>query len=101
MSFKFQLPPITAETSVAQLKSYLMQMSEQLEYALNNLETDNFTVDAKQKITSTAAEETGHENYFYGADFPEICGYECKDKEADAYVELEVGGVERTQVFFI
>ena len=58
MSFKFQLPPITAETSVAQLKSYLMQMSEQLEYALNNLETDNFTVDAKQKITSTAAEET-------------------------------------------
>ena len=61
MSFKFQLPPITSETSIDKLRSYLMQMTEQLEYALNNLETSNFTENTKKELSknsTTIAQET-------------------------------------------
>lgn len=58
MSFKFQLPPITAETDITKLRSYLMQMTDQLEYALNNIETDNFTQTARRTITKQAEEVT-------------------------------------------
>lgn len=54
MSFKFQLPPITSETGVDKLRSYLMQMTEQLEYALNNLETANFTESSQKEITKNS-----------------------------------------------
>lgn len=56
MSFKFQLPPITSETSIDKLRSYLMQMTDQLEYALNNLETSNFTETSRKEIASTSTE---------------------------------------------
>ena len=54
MSFKFQLPPITSETSIDKLRSYLMQMTDQLEYALNNLETSNFTENTKKELSQTS-----------------------------------------------
>lgn len=56
MSFKFQLPPITSETSIDKLRSYLMQMTDQLEYALNNLETSNFTETSRKEIANTSTE---------------------------------------------
>ena len=55
MSFKFQLPPITADMSVDRMRSYLMQMQDQLEYALNNLETSNFTETTKQELSKNSA----------------------------------------------
>ena len=55
MSFKFQLPPITADMSVDKMRSYLIQMQDQLEYALNNLETSNFTESTKQEISKNSA----------------------------------------------
>lgn len=54
MSFKFQLPPITSETGIDKLRSYLMQMTDQLEYALNNLETSNFTENTKKELSQTS-----------------------------------------------
>lgn len=56
MSFKFQLPNLTETMSNQQLRSYLTQMVDQLEYALNNLETDNFTVSTKEKLDKPAEE---------------------------------------------
>lgn len=58
MSFKFQLPPITAESGIDKLRSYLMQMTDQLEYALNNIETSNFTLEAQQQITKKPEQYT-------------------------------------------
>lgn len=54
MSFKFQLPPITADMSVDKMRSYLIQMQDQLEYVLNNLETSNFTESTKQEISKNS-----------------------------------------------
>ena len=58
MSFKFQLPPITAESGIDKLRSYLMQMTDQLEYALNNIETSNFTLDAQKQIVQKPEQYT-------------------------------------------
>ena len=58
MSFKFQLPPITAESGIDKLRSYLMQMTDQLEYALNNIETSNFTLDTQNKMVTKPKEYT-------------------------------------------
>ena len=41
-----------------------------------------------------AAKEAGKEDYFDGAYFPEVGGYECHDEQTDAYVELEVSCAE-------
>lgn len=58
MSFKFQLPPVTDSMTMPQLKSYLMQMVDQLEYALNNVDEGNLTEEAKKTILQTAGKQT-------------------------------------------
>ena len=58
MSFKFQLPPITAESGIDKLRSYLMQMTDQLEYALNNIETSNFTLETQNQIVTKPEQYT-------------------------------------------
>ena len=55
MSFKFQLPPITSDMSIDRMRSYLMQLTDQMEYVLNNLETSNFTETSQKEITSNSA----------------------------------------------
>lgn len=58
MSFKFQLPPITAESGIDKLRSYLMQMTDQLEYALNNIETSNFTLETQKQVVTKPEQYT-------------------------------------------
>lgn len=58
MSFKFQLPPITQESGIDKLRSYLMQMTEQLEYALNNIETSNFTLETQNEVIKNPEQKT-------------------------------------------
>lgn len=61
MSFKFQLPSLTENMSNQQLRSYLQQMSEQLEYALNNMTVDSFTPQAKEQLIDNSAEATAEQ----------------------------------------
>lgn len=61
MSFKFQLPSLTENMSNQQLRSYLQQMSEQLEYALNNMDVDSFTPQAAEKLIDNSAEATAEQ----------------------------------------
>lgn len=58
MSFKFQLPSLNDTMSNQQLRSYLTQMTEQLEYVLNNLETSNFTEDTKDQVITKPEKQT-------------------------------------------
>lgn len=58
MSFKFQLPNLTENMTQSQVRSYLRQMTEQLEYALNNMDVDSFTPQAKAQIVDNSAEAT-------------------------------------------
>ena len=58
MSFKFQLPSLNETMSNQQLRSYLTQMTDQLEYVLNNLETSNFTQETKNQVITKPEQQT-------------------------------------------
>lgn len=58
MTFTFNPPNITGNTPEAQLKSmqsWLFQFGEQLQYAINNLDTTNFSEGGLEEISGTRA----------------------------------------------
>lgn len=58
MGFNFTPPNITGNTAEAQLKSmqsWLHQFGEQLQYAINNLDTSNFSSGGLEEISGTRA----------------------------------------------
>lgn len=57
MAFTLSPPELRAGDSTQQLRSYLYQLTEQLNYCLGHLEAENLTQDARQTLAAEAGAE--------------------------------------------
>lgn len=59
----FTLPELKGEVTdkeIKQLKNYLYQLTEQMKFYLNNIDTDNFTDDYKRQLQQMISDETAN-----------------------------------------
>lgn len=59
----FTLPELNGEVTdkeIKQIKNYLYQLTEQMKFYLNNIDTDNFTDDYKKQLQQMISDETAN-----------------------------------------
>ena len=64
----FTLPELNGEVdakTIKQIKNYLYQLTEQMKFYLNNIDSDNFTEDYNRKLSAMISEESSNASNTY------------------------------------